>query len=81
MAESIDALRRRAGNVSSDDLIACALALGWRYVGVSGGGHHKLAKAGQRPLAIPNHRRVKRRTALAILAQLARGAAEERGPA
>jgi hypothetical protein len=69
MPATIDELRRRAANVTAGGLIACAESMGWRYVGVSGGGHHKLAKVGQRPLAIPSHRRVKRRTALAILAQ------------
>jgi HicA toxin of bacterial toxin-antitoxin, len=77
MSESVDALRRRAGNVSADDLIACALALGWRYVGVGGRGHHKLAKTGRRPLAIPNHQRRRRGTVLGILGELGRDAAPE----
>jgi predicted RNA binding protein YcfA (HicA-like mRNA interferase family) len=81
MAETLDELRRRAVSVSADDLIGYAMAPGWRYVGVGGGGHHKLVKPGTRSLMVPNHRRVPRGTVLSILAKLRRDMSQERGTA
>lgn len=68
--DDIEALRRRAARLRPRDLIDLAVALGFAYRGIGGGGHHVLTREGTRPITIPNHRVLKRGTALTILRQI-----------
>ncbi len=68
--DAIEELRRRSGNLRPADVISIAVELGYTYEGVGGGGHYVLTRPGGRPVTIPNHRVLKRGTALAILRQI-----------
>lgn len=67
MRYNLEALRRRAGNVSARELVGAALERGW-VERKSTSSHREFTKPGRDILAIPYH--LRRRVALNIIRQL-----------
>ena len=71
MSRRVDltALRKRAGNLTADDLRKAAEALGWEHARTTGS-HLEMTKRGARTLAISRH--ANKRTYLSVIKVLER---------
>ena len=64
----LQALKRRAGNVKSREIIAIAEASGWIYRNTRGGHTIHTKQGARRPLSVPQHAKdLKKGTALKLL--------------